>query len=485
MQCDPQLLWTFVHQQQEPAESEKRLFRHLENCQHCQATLEKLSGGTTWEAETSRWLSDWTSDQTLGDEDASHEEIGLPPISLAFLQPGRHPEMLGRIGRYDVEGVIGRGGMGIVLRGFDVELQRAVAIKVLAPEWAASPAARKRFAREAQAAASVAHDNVVPIYNVGAEATPPYLVMQFIPGVTLERTVFQQGPLTAEALIRIASQLAAGLSAAHSRGLVHRDVKPANVLVGENTDRVWLSDFGLARAADEASMTRTGVIAGTPRYMSPEQAKGQALDARSDWFSLGSLLYFAATGFAPFEAATTLAILQQIMQGKPKPIERLRPDLPPTFVHLIERLMHKKPERRPDSFDAVDQLLRQADKELDRGWMGRRTKRWLQRGALLAVIAAAIALISWQAAALQNSTSNKNGTSPALSEAKAAATEVTPKHTVNPWENPGELPQPVAGIDIESLLRTLDGVAGWNDASFQFEINSIDQQLKSLESNRP
>jgi len=193
--------------------------------------------------------------------------------ALDFLQPSSKRASLGRLGHYEVLKALGKGGFGIVLKAFDELLQRVVAIKVMSPPLASTSPARKRFLREARAAASIRHENVVAIYNV-EEQPIPYLVMEFIAGETLQQKLDRCGPLDAAEVVRIGRQIAEGLAAAHARGLVHRDVKPANILLESGADCVKITDFGLARAADDASVTQSGVIAGTPMYMAPEQALG-------------------------------------------------------------------------------------------------------------------------------------------------------------------------------------------------------------------
>jgi eukaryotic-like serine/threonine-protein kinase len=190
--------------------------------------------------------------------------------------------MLGRLGGYEIVGIIGAGGMGVVLKGFDSPLNRYVAIKVLAPHLATSGAARRRFAREAQAAAAVVHPHVISIHAVSADGELPFLVMPYVRGMSLQKRIDRHGPLGVAELLRVAAQTAAGLAAAHAQGLVHRDIKPANILLEEGVERVAITDFGLARAIDDATTTRSGVIAGTPQYMSPEQARGELIDHRSD-----------------------------------------------------------------------------------------------------------------------------------------------------------------------------------------------------------
>ena len=209
--------------------------------------------------------------------------MGEPPgdgetPALDFLQPSTKPGSLGRLGHYEVLEVLGQGGFGIVLKAFDEKLHRVVAIKVMAPHLAATSPARKRFLREARAAAAVRHENVVAIHAV-EEQPIPYLVMEYIAGQTLQQKLDRNGPLDVTEVLRIGQQIASGLAAAHAQGLIHRDIKPANILLENGVEqRVKITDFGLARAADDASLTQSGVIAGTPLYMAPEQAQGEAID---------------------------------------------------------------------------------------------------------------------------------------------------------------------------------------------------------------
>ena len=222
-------------------------------------------------------------------------------------------------------------------------LNRFVAIKALAPHLASSGAARQRFAREAQAAAAVIHENVIAIHGVAETDVLPYLVMPYERGISLQKRIEAVGALGVVEILRIALQTASGLAAAHAQGLVHRDVKPANVLLADGVERVKITDFGLARAADDASLTRSGVIAGTPQYMSPEQARGETVDARSDLFSLGSVIYAMCVGRAPFRAETSYGVLRQITDSEPTPIIQLNPAIPTWLCQLIEKLHAKSP----------------------------------------------------------------------------------------------------------------------------------------------
>ena len=267
--------------------------------------------------------------------------------------------MLGRWGTYEVVGVVGTGGMGVVLKALDTALNRYVAIKILAPHLGSSGAARKRFSREAQASAAVVHDNVIEIYGVSEAAGLPYLVMPYVRGPSLQRRLNDAGTLAVVEILRVGMQAAAGLAAAHAQGLVHRDVKPANILLADGIERVKLTDFGLARAADDASLTRTGIIAGTPQYMSPEQARGEPVDQRSDLFSLGSVLYAMCTGRPPFRAETSYGVLRRITDEEPRPIREINPDIPEWLCGIVARLMAKQPDDRFQSASEVSALLEQ------------------------------------------------------------------------------------------------------------------------------
>jgi hypothetical protein len=288
-------------------------------------------------------------------------------LALDFLAPSQKPGSLGRLDHYEMLAVVGRGGMGVVLKAFDEKLHRVVAVKVLAAPLAGSGTARKRFVREARAAAAVSHDHVIDLHAVEDSGPVPYLVMEFIDGPSLEDTLRQGGPLEVREVLRIGLQIAAGLAAAHKQGLVHRDVKPANILLKNGVGRVKITDFGLARAADDASLTQSGTVAGTPMYMSPEQAQGEAVDFRSDLFSLGSVLYAMCTGHAPFRAPTTVAVLKRVCEETPRPIRAVNPDLPPWLADLVTRLHAKAPADRFASAQEVADLLECRLAELQHG----------------------------------------------------------------------------------------------------------------------
>jgi eukaryotic-like serine/threonine-protein kinase len=282
---------------------------------------------------------------------------------LYFLQSSTRPDSLGRIGHYEVLQVLGKGGFGIVLRAFDDVLQRVVALKVLTPAIAATSPARKRFLREARSSAQVRHENVVQVYAV-EEQPLPYLAMEFIPGETLQERLDRTGPLEAAEIVRLSRQIAEGVAAAHATGLIHRDIKPGNVLIEGGDQRVKITDFGLARAADDASLTQSGVLAGTPMYMAPEQASGESLDHRADLFSLGSVMYVMATGRPPFRASTTYAVLKRLVEHDPRPIREVIPEMPQWLCDIIARLQKKKPEDRFQSARELADALAACEAQL-------------------------------------------------------------------------------------------------------------------------
>jgi WD40 repeat protein/serine/threonine protein kinase len=296
-------------------------------------------------------------------EDGLRTETPVDPQSsildprLDFLAPSQKPGALGRLGHYEVLAVVGKGGMGMVLRAFDEKLHRVVAIKALAPQLATTGSARQRFVREARAAAAVTHDNVIAIHAVEDAGPVPYLVMQYIDGCTLQEKLDRTGPLPLTEILRIGLQVAKGLAAAHRQGLVHRDVKPANILLENGIERIKITDFGLARAVDDASLTQSGVIAGTPAYMSPEQAGGEHVDHRSDLFSLGSVLYTLCAGHAPFRASTTMAVLKRVCEDAPRPLREANPDVPSWLTAIIAKLHAKSPAERYQTAAEVAELL--------------------------------------------------------------------------------------------------------------------------------
>ncbi len=297
--------------------------------------------------------------------------------------------ILGILGSYEVEKVVAMGGMGIVLKAQDTELARAVALKVLSPALATNATARERFLREAQAAAKLEHENILPIYSVHAEAVP-YFAMRYVAGGTLQDAIDSGQKFSTAELTSIASKTASALGAAHGVGIVHRDIKPANILLSRDGEKLWVCDFGIARSAGDPSLTYAGMISGTPHYMSPEQAAGHLLDGRSDLFSLGSVLYHCATGKQAFPGNTSTAVLQNVAVAEPRDPRDLNPDLEPWLAHIFTRLLAKDPAKRFPSAEELNQAL--VAKILP---PRRRSKLpWVVMAGVLSVVSLVIALVA-------------------------------------------------------------------------------------------
>ena len=274
---------------------------------------------------------------------------------LRCLEPAAN-QSLGAIGDYDLERLIGTGSSGVVFQATDRTLHRTVALKVLRPSL--GEMARQRFIAEARSAAAIEHPNVVTIYQVGQEDRLAFMAMQWIPGQSLEQ-LLAAGTIFDEAEIRqIARQIAAGLQAAHNRQIIHRDIKPANIWITEQDSSVKILDFGLARISDDdPGLTATGMLAGTPNFMSPEQAKGLELDGRSDLFSLGCLMYRLLTGRLPFGASTVLATLQAIQNHQPPSVQSLQPNCSDDLTDITMALLEKQPANRPESASQLVSIL--------------------------------------------------------------------------------------------------------------------------------
>jgi serine/threonine protein kinase/formylglycine-generating enzyme required for sulfatase activity len=297
-----------------------------------------------------------------GVEDGLEAAPGVPPDHYDFLAPAREADEMGRLGEYRILKVLGAGGMGVVFQAEDPKLKRKLALKVMRPALAASESAKQRFLREAQTAAAIEHDNIVPIYQVGEDRGVPFIAMPLLKGEPLDARLERDKALPTREIIRIGREAARGLAAAHAAGLVHRDIKPANLWLEGEEGCVKVLDFGLARAASsDSNLTQQGAIVGTPAYMAPEQAAGQALDARCDLFSLGCVLYRMSTGRPPFKGADPVATLVSVAMDNPRPPVELRPELPRALSKLVMQLLSKRPENRPQSAVAVAEALQEID----------------------------------------------------------------------------------------------------------------------------
>lgn len=475
--CQPDLL-TSALAERLSEQQEEELSAHLSECIACRDELERLAGQRQhWEQvqtalrRTPNSDSKSPTDGTVG----SHRHEWACDFAVNFLKPSQREDALGRLDDIDILDVIGVGGMGIVLKGFQPELNRPVAVKVLAPHLATSGAARQRFAREAQAAAAIMHPNVMPILAVNSTGSLPYLVMPFVACESLQQRLDRDGGLPIVDVLQIGLQVARGLAAAHAQGLIHRDVKPANILLEKGVNRALLTDFGLARAADDASLTRSGVIAGTPQFMSPEQARGESIDPRSDLFSLGSVLYAMCAGRAPFRAETSYGILRRVTDDDPRSLQDVRPESPAWLTSLIARLHAKRAADRFESAESLAELLEQClahieqptaaplPAELRTGIIhARRGRRWLVAGAATLLAGATALGVLWMLPAARNSPEARR-----VSEGTGADRGSATEHQVGAGTGPS------AAREAPEHAATESEFARWNDG--------LDDQLRAAE----
>lgn len=374
-------------------QQQREVEQHLTGCRSCQRRIEELVGqpeewrtaihllstdafdansirpgqgiersGPLSLSPAKRLINDPSS---VGESSTTRDSTMLIREIQGWLDATDDPRAMGRFAGYEIVGIIGHGGMGIVLKGFEASLNRFVAIKVLAPRLAMQAVARQRFAREGRAAAAVIHENVISIHRVDEWHGLPYLVMPYVAGESLQQRLDKEGALSLETILRIGAQVAAGLAAAHAQGLVHRDIKPANILLEPGLERVRITDFGLARTVDDVSLTRSGVIAGTPQYMSPEQVRLEAIDPRSDLFSLGTLLHAMATGQPPFRGESSEEVLRNILDAKTRDLRR-ESHLPEWFVQLVHWLQQPQPKDRPHSALEVQRVINECQLHVQR-----------------------------------------------------------------------------------------------------------------------
>ncbi|MBK7998280.1 MAG: protein kinase [Verrucomicrobia bacterium] len=311
---------------------------------------------------------------------------------LAAFDPPQREGSPGRFAGYDVLEIAGSGGMGVVLKAHDPTLHRDVALKILSPNRAWNDTDAERFLHEARTIASLQHDHVVAIFSAGREKGLPYLVMPFHAEGTLERQLQLTPTLAANDVARIGLQLAHALEATHAKGILHRDIKPSNVLLEGGLERVRLADFGLAEPVRTDDTGRTKTIAGTPHYMSPEQARGEAIDARSDLFGLGALLYQLSTGRPLYDGADAANVLAQASRGEAKSVRVINAALPRALANIIDRMIAPRPK---DRFASAREVVEALDRLANRAGRRSRLLRKLVVSALAAclIVSATILLL--------------------------------------------------------------------------------------------
>ena len=348
------------------------------------------------------------------------------------------------LGRYRIEGRLGEGAMADVYRAHDPDIGRSVAIKVLKPDYARDPAIGARFLREARAAGALSHANIATIFDVGEAGGVAYIAMEVVDGQPLDVALQQQGRMPCERVLALGQQLASALGYAHRNGIVHRDVKPSNILLSADGRTAKLLDFGVARVGEvdgdrQLARTQAGTLVGTPRYMSPEQALGLPVDHRADLFSLGVVLYEMITGKVAFPGTALATLAIQIAQEKVEPIDRSTQDCPPGLRSIIDRLLAKKPEQRFADGDALAaalarELTAHQDQPAGRRGLSLRVKLPL---ALALVTASALgACITWTLAGERQTLEHL-----AISSGATTASFVTTNAAVLAADNAGLAPE--------------------------------------------
>ncbi|MEM9940846.1 MAG: serine/threonine-protein kinase [Planctomycetota bacterium] len=347
-------------------EQESKLARHLDHCDICKETLESMGEFQALTQTDPIFSSEPLKKINNSDKDLIQRKLlkirSNPPSKsnlnsgFADVAPwlGESDKHLGKIAEFELVRFIGRGGMGLVFEAFDNKLQREVAIKLMSPSLLADPNASERFLREARSAAKINHINVITVHGVDQVHGLPYLVMELVLGKSLDELFKKSEKLSIDEILKIARQTALGLHAAHRQGIIHRDIKPSNIMVDRNSRRIKIADFGLASTLNDPSFTQTGFLVGTPDFISPEQVQSKPVDARSDLFSLGSVLFLICTGELPFSKDTLVATLDSVCNRQLPRIDSSRKDIPAELASIVQRLTQKNPA---DRYRSADELL--------------------------------------------------------------------------------------------------------------------------------
>jgi serine/threonine protein kinase/tetratricopeptide (TPR) repeat protein len=320
------------------------------SCSHCSHSFSEEDRTLMLAADATPEMPTMASPTSLEQWVKSRSTSGIGMSSVL-------PEGLEIAGRYRIRKLLGMGGMGAVYRVHDGELDRDVALKLIRSDIGENPETLERFKREIQLSSKVTHKNVLRVYDLGASEGIKYLTMQFVEGEDLSTVLKREGRLPVPRLTRILRQILEGLIAAHEQGVIHRDLKPQNIML-DASDNVFVTDFGLAKSLEQSGMTQTGVIVGTPYYMSPEQVKGTPIDHRSDIFSLGVILYQMSTDQLPFTGSSPYEVMAQRLHAVPSPASRLNPDLPAHLGKILERCMAVDPAAR---YQTASDVLKDLD----------------------------------------------------------------------------------------------------------------------------
>ena len=307
-----------------------------------------------------------------------------------------------RLGRYQVRELVGEGAMATVYKAYDPEINRTIAVKLLKAQLREDDEYHNRFVREAKGAGILSHPNIVTVYDVGEDNKHPYIAMELVEGPTLADYLRERKMLSTHEIVQIGIELTRALDYAHRKGIIHRDVKPGNIMLAGESHTVKVADFGICRIddSDATQQTQIGNVLGTPHYMSPEQVLGQKVDARSDLFSAGVVLYQLLTGALPFEGDTLISVAYKITKAEPAPIDKVRPDLPHSLRRIIERALKKQPEKRFQSGEEFAKALQGVATELAEEDRAKEHGRRIPMGVRWAVIMAALVAATMSITAL-------------------------------------------------------------------------------------
>ncbi len=467
---------------------------HLADCRTCQNLLMEVAGGLKVLGTVTAMLSSSTEMSIWSEKQLSHvvsrsgersEEYSVPShlVDLSVLGPTDDPASMGRIGNYEIQGIIGSGGMGIVFRAIDSALSRNVALKILDPGLASVAAARKRFAMEARAMAAISHEHVVPVFTVDVHRGLPYFAMEYVPGGTLESRIRKHGPLDVLSVLRVARQIALALSAAHECGLVHRDIKPANILLDRGVERVRVADFGLARVNSDASHTCSGFIAGTPQFMAPEQVRGETCTAQSDLFSLGTVMYAMCTGHSPFRSESIYGSMQRIVHDEPRSICEQVPLIPDWLERFILKLLSKQPSERFPDAATVATLLEQEIAHFENPAQNSKPAR-MEYGLELASTATRWKVVVYTIAAVVVVASLGIWLVWPISEIQESAAEFTPSVERPPlWSNDGAESIRKQALELEQSYYVSDAIPVIDP--FDKELRRVKRELDVFENQKP
>lgn len=345
--------------------------KHLDVCADCRRQIEEAAG------DIQEWQTVATALQAAPDQHI-REHSTLPPTNVfppgssatsqhlelawisVWLGQASAPNAMGKIGMFDAMRVIGMGSSGVVFLALEPSLGREVAIKVLSPHLAKISVCRQRFEREARATAGLVHENIIPIYQVSEWQGLPFLVMQYFPESSLQELLRKSGKLEVELALRLALDIARGLEQSHRCGIIHRDIKPANILMSNDGQRAVLTDFGLARSKDDLQLSYSGILAGTPHFMSPEQARGEDVDIRSDIYNLGCVLFTMMVGKPPLHSESESSVIRRLASGRLPSLKEADPDAPDWLVDFVDCLLSPDAADRPASTAEVVKWLSQS-----------------------------------------------------------------------------------------------------------------------------